>query len=81
MEDKKNNLFENLKDKKWIKYLIISVIIFILFIIGLFFLFMPKIELVGDEELVLDYPNVYKEPGYKAKVLGKDITQTLITKK
>lgn len=77
MEDKKNNLFENLKDKKWIKYLIISVIIFILFIIGLFFLFMPKIELVGDEELVLDYPNVYKEPGYKAKVLGKDITQKI----
>lgn len=80
MEEKKFNLFNKIHEKTWIKYLVIGFIIFILLGTFLFFLFMPKIELEGKEKVVLDYPNSYKEPGFKAKVLGKDITPKVTVK-
>lgn len=71
MELKKiNNFFKNKK----FKYSVIGVVILIIIIISLFFLFMPKIELKGKDEIVLDYPSNYKEPGFKARILNRDIT-------
>ncbi len=71
MELKESNKF--FKNKKF-KYLVIGIVVLIFIMIGLYFLFMPRLELKGKDEIVLDYPNNYKEPGFKAKILNKDIT-------
>lgn len=71
MELKESNKF--FKNKKF-KYLVIGIVVLIFIMIGLYFLFMPRLELKGKDEVVLDYPNNYKEPGFKAKILNKDIT-------
>ena len=71
MELKESNKF--FKNKKF-KYLVIGIVVLIFIMIGLYFLFMPRLELKGKDEIVLDYPNNYKELGFKAKILNKDIT-------
>ena len=63
-----------LRNKKKLFY----VFLFIFIIGGLFsiykFILLPQITLKGDKTVVLEYPNKYVEKGYKAKFLGKDIS-------
>jgi len=72
MENIKNK--EELKSKKQKKYIIIISTIFIILIIliGSYFILTPKIDLKGKKETILEYPNKYKEPGFDAKIIGKD---------
>lgn len=55
---------------------------FILIILGIFFFsglifylfFLPKISLIGDSYVTIEYPNKYVEKGFKAKLRDKDVT-------
>lgn len=59
------------------KYIIIASIIIglIILLTGLYFLLVPKIELKGKDEIILEYPNKYKEPGYNAKIINSEANQ------
>ena len=46
----------------------------VLAIVIFYFVFVPKISLEGKSKMEIEYGNKYKEPGYKATYLGKDIT-------
>ena len=47
----------------------------VLLIVFVFFLILsPSLKLKGDDLVVIEYNNVFKEPGYEAKYLGKDIS-------
>lgn len=60
------------KDKRLkIIILILSGILILLLVLNLI---MPKINLKGKNTITIDYNNKYKEPGYSAKYLGKDIS-------
>ena len=48
---------------------------FILLIIVFFIFFVPKLSLLGDKVVKVEYGEKYKEPGYKASYLGKDLTE------
>ena len=51
----------------------IMIIILSLFVMG-YTIFYPKITLKGSTTVTLNYKEMYKEKGYKAKILLKDIT-------
>ena len=59
------------------KMIICSIILFV--IIGLFclykFLLLPQIKLTGGKSIVVSYKEKYKEKGYKAYYLNKNITK------
>ena len=65
-EIKKNN-------NKIIYIIIIGILL--LGIIG--YLLLPKIELLGNKEIIINYKDTYIEPGYKAKILFKDISKNI----
>ena len=55
--------------------IIISIVITILSLIVIVYtLFYPKIMLEGSSNITLNYKEKYKESGYKAKILFKDVT-------
>ena len=65
------------KQKKYLKKvslvgLILLCILF--FILLLYFLLVPKITLIGDKYIKVEYGDNYKEPGVKATYLGRNIT-------
>ena len=51
------------------------ILIFSLFLF--FYIFAPKLTLMGDQEYSLEYGNKYEEPGYKASYFGKDLTKSV----
>lgn len=61
------------------KILVIIVSIIILLLVGLFslykFVLIPQINLKGGNKVVVDYLKEYKEKGYSAKYLGKNVTK------
>ncbi|MBR1385207.1 MAG: DUF5011 domain-containing protein [Bacilli bacterium] len=65
------------KQKKYLKKVsIIGVILLsiILLVLLIYFLFVPKITLIGDKYIKVEYGDKYKDPGVKATYLGKNIT-------
>ena len=42
--------------------------------------FTPKIELIGDSEVIVNYNKEYKDKGYKAYYKNKDITDKVKVK-
>ncbi len=73
----KETLIEKIKGNK--KYVIIVAIIILLLTGISYLLIAPKIELKGEKEITLEYPNKYKEPGYTAKTLTSNITSKVKT--
>lgn len=72
-----DNIADNIvADKKKIKRILFFLIPFSLLILLIYLLF-PKIELYGDREVTIAYNQGYKESGYKAKILFKDITKNI----
>ena len=67
------------KKKKMKKITLIIVAIIILLLIGIFLLYKyvltPQINLKGKSSVSINYLSKYKEKGYTAKYLGKDITK------
>lgn len=59
--------------KKNKTYLLIPLIFTILLIL----IIVPKIKLTGSKEVTINYNETYVEPGYKARILFKDITKKL----
>lgn len=58
--------------------IVISVVITLLSLIVIVYtLFYPKIMLDGSSNITLNYKEKYKENGYKAKILFKDITKSV----
>lgn len=63
-----------LKEKKNNKLLII---IILLLLIICSYLLIPKIKLNGNKNIIINYDEEYKEPGYKASFIFKDITKNI----
>ncbi len=51
----------------------------LLIIFSGFYFFSPTLKLEGDDTITIEYNNKYKDPGYKATYLGKDITDKVYT--
>lgn len=64
------------KKKKNKKTFVILVLV-LAFIFVLDAIFFPRLELIGDEELVISYKDRYVEPGYRASVYKKDISDSI----
>lgn len=64
-----------IKKKNYKKLLFIIPIILSIFI----YLLIPKISLLGDKEITINYNEKYVEPGYKASFAFKDITKKIKT--
>ncbi len=79
-------LLEKIKLEKSInKIKIIKMIVILFLIMDMFVLFAclfmsPQIDLKYGKEINIKYPSKYKEPGYSAKVLGKDISKKVLVK-
>ena len=57
------------------KFIFISCFICIISLLSIFFVFLyPNIRLLGDQEIDIDVFSDYKETGYKASYLFKDVT-------
>ena len=68
---------ETILPKKKPKYylLLIAICLF-----GLSYLMWPKITILGDNPITINYNEVYKEPGYKGTWIFKDITKKIKVK-
>lgn len=55
---------------------ILGIVLLVLIILGFafYFLFVPKVSLIGNNHVTVEYGNEYIEEGYKATYFGKDIT-------
>lgn len=63
------------------KYLILGIFFFVLLLfIGYQFLLLPQIHLKGSKNITINYKQKYKEKGYSASFLGKDITKEVVVK-
>ncbi len=65
------------KPKLELKWIVLS-ISWILIIFTDYLLF-PKFELLGQEEIIINYNETYSEPGYKAHILSMDISDKITT--
>lgn len=79
-----NEIIEDIKDnkKKHSKLkivIIISLVVALLLIIAnvIYGLFLPKIKLIGKEEIIVNYKGKYKEKGCTASYNGKDLTKQI----
>ena len=68
---------ENLK--KFFIFFSAFIILLVLFCVY-YFVISPQIHLKGDKTVVLNYKDVYKEKGYSASFLGKNITKDVVVK-
>ena len=58
---------------------VISILVFILALVTIFYtIFFPKIVLKGGESITINYKEEYKEPGYEARAIGKDLTKNVL---
>ena len=65
-----------MKKNKKLMIIFCSLFLLIGIIIGIYsFLLIPQIQLKGKRKMILDYQSSYKEKGFKATYLGKDITK------
>lgn len=72
-EEKKEIVSKKRKDKKT---LLVMILVFI-FVFILDAIFFPRLELIGDKEIIISYKDKYVEPGYKALVYKKDISDNI----
>ena len=56
----------------------IGLVIFFVVIISIGFFVIPRIDLKGSNSITINYKKKYKENGYVAKYLGKDITNDVL---
>ena len=57
--------------------MLISILLLTIIALIIYFL-IPKISLQGDKNITISYNDIYKEPGYKASFLFKNITKNII---
>lgn len=79
MDVKKNlhSLFCSKKElRKILFHLVVTLVLFVLY----YFVFSPQIHLKGNKTVVLNYKDAYKEKGYSASFLGKNITKDVVVK-
>ncbi len=64
------------------KFFIGCIFVVTLFIVTVFvnYIVLPQIKLKGGNKVVIEYQEKYKEKGYKAKYLGKDLTDEVKVK-
>ena len=72
---KNENSIKKPKNLKLIMIISAIVVVFVLAFCVYYFLLTPQIDLKGKRRLVLNYKEEYKEKGYKASFLGKDVTK------
>lgn len=65
---------KNKPSKNKIRYILIGIIIILC---GLIYLMLPKIKLVGSNEVTITYNKLYIDPGYKGIWIFKDITNNI----
>ena len=75
IEEKKEIIKVNESKKK--KSILISILLLTIITLIIYFL-TPKISLQGDKNITISYNEIYKEPGYKASFLFKNITKNII---
>ena len=61
-------------DYKKIRYILICSIIVL---IGIIYLMFPKVKLIGDKQVTINYNSIYNEPGYKGIWMFKNITRSI----
>ena len=83
IEDIKDDIIEEqkevreVKETKTKKSILISILLLTIIALIIYFL-IPKINLQGDKNITISYNDIYKEPGYKASFLFKNITKNII---
>ena len=70
-----NNKIIHKKKKNKRTFVILVLVLSFIFILDA--IFFPRIELIGEEELVISYKDKYVEPGYRAMVYKKDISDNI----
>lgn len=68
---------------KIIKFNILDILIpatILLIVLGLYLLIPPKLILTDENDIIIEYPNEYKNDGYKAVFFGTDVTKDVIVK-
>ncbi|MBR2827920.1 MAG: polysaccharide deacetylase family protein [Bacilli bacterium] len=60
--------------KNFFGYMVVFLLV-VLLCIGGYFLLFPQIHLKGGSKISVNYKSTYKERGYKASYLGKDLTK------
>ena len=75
-EDSTKNEQKKKTTNKTSKKIIVGASI-ILLVTTLYILFMPRIILNGKNTLVINYKQKYKEPGYKAVILNKELNSSI----
>ena len=83
IEDIKEDIIEEQKEIREVnetktkKSMLISILLLTIIALIIYFL-IPKISLQGDKNITISYNDIYKEPGYKASFLFKNITKNII---
>lgn len=49
----------------------------IIFGLGLLIMYLPRIKLLGEEEVIISYKDIYVEPGYEGYSFNKDISEKI----
>ena len=52
--------------------------LFVILVIGLIIMFFPRIKLFGEDNMIISYKDNYVEPGYKAYILNKNISDEVV---
>lgn len=79
MKKKFTKIKKNKKKWKLKKGLGNFIMFFFVVIAGILLVLTPTITLKGKEEMILEYPMEYKEPGYVSKIITKDISKNVVT--
>lgn len=66
-----------MRKKLIVRVIILSILAVFVVAALMVFIFTPKITLKGKKEMTIELAKDYKEPGYKARYLGKDITSSV----
>ena len=77
---KNKGVFFNKKISKGVFFALIWLLILTILFCLYYFVISPQIHLKGKKRLILSYNEEYKEKGFKASFLGKDITKKVVTK-
>ena len=76
LEDKNDVLdSNNVKDNTYKNILGSIIVIFVIFVLGLFIMCFPRIVLNGSLEMIIGYNEIYVEPGFKGYIYDEDITE------
>ena len=77
---KRHSNKKKVKVKNYFLFYFLIFLVIMILIIGLYFILVPQIHLKGKKKIILNYQDVYKEPGYSLNYFGQDKTNDIVVK-